>query len=180
MYILILAGLVLAYAGWSLVSLELMARRAAAMKIPFIRVPVDALNPFWLMLEPLVWKFLDPLPIRLPRFTQYMRRGWNFADKANTHLRLGPIYAVVSPTHIYIQVDDPEAINDVFNRRLDFQRPSIMYSTFVLCLCDRLLRRKWATNTLCTHRAPRCVRAMYFNSELGRLATAPQGARLSL
>lgn len=117
------------YLGYSFVCLELNYRRASAMGIPLVRVPVDPLNIPFQVLEPHLFKLLDLLPPdALPTFVRYLRRGWFFIDKADSHLRYGPIFACFTPRGIHVQVCDSEAIHDIFSRRLDFIRPSENYS----------------------------------------------------
>ncbi|KAF1850415.1 cytochrome P450 [Cucurbitaria berberidis CBS 394.84] len=124
-YLLILAAL---YFVWSLICLECNYRRATSMGIPLVRLPVDSLNIPYTVIEPHLFKFLDLLPpFLLPEFVRYMRRGWFFIDKADSHLRYGPIFACVTPRGIHIQVCDSEAIHDIFTRRLDFVRPTESY-----------------------------------------------------
>lgn len=86
------------------------------------------LHVVWIIVEPTLWRFLDRLPINWGVFGRYSRRGWHFYDKAESHLRYGPIWALVTPCDIYVYVADPNAIHDVFIRREDFLRPSKMYS----------------------------------------------------
>jgi hypothetical protein len=47
-FFITIAGL---YVGWSLVCLELNHRRASSMRIPLVRVPIDPLNLFFMILE---------------------------------------------------------------------------------------------------------------------------------
>ncbi|KAF1995035.1 cytochrome P450 [Amniculicola lignicola CBS 123094] len=116
------------YLGYSLVCLELNYRRASAIGIPLVRVPIDPLNILFQVLEPHLFKLLDLIPSNiLPTFVPYMRRGWFFMDKADSHLRYGPIFACVTPRGVHIQVCDSEAIHDIFSRRLDFIRPTQNY-----------------------------------------------------
>ena len=112
--------------------MELNHRRARRMSIPLIRLPVDPMNILWILLEPHFWRLLDTLPFNFANttFGRYSRRGWFFADKASSHLRYGPIFALVTPMYIYIYVADPEAVHEIFTRREDFLRPSRMYSTW--------------------------------------------------
>lgn len=130
-FALIVASVVL-YMTWSLVSLEVNYRRAASMNIPLVRLPIDPLNILFQVFESHVWYVLDRLPIAglLPTWTQYARRGWYFKDKASSHLRHGPIWALVTPCDIHILVCDPEAVREVFARRNDFIRPTRMYSEY--------------------------------------------------
>jgi hypothetical protein len=77
-----------------------------------------------------LWLILDRLPIDWGNFGRYGRRGWQFADKADSHLRHGPVWALVTPAKVYIHVADADAVHDMFHRRKDFPRPSKMYSMF--------------------------------------------------
>jgi hypothetical protein len=124
-------AIVFLYIGWSFICLELNHRDASSMRIPLVRIPVDPLNVFFMILEPHLFKLIDVLPQSLvPQFVRYMRRGWFFLDKSDSHLRFGPIWACVTPRGIHIQICDSEAIHDMFNRRYDFIRPVENYSMF--------------------------------------------------
>ena len=127
MILLFLVAVAVAYLVWSLICLELNIRRARTMNIPPIRIPIDPMNVLWLVVEPLLFRMLDNLPINLGSFGHYSRRGWHFKDKAKSHLKYGPAWAIVTPREIYLHVADPDAINDVFARRVDFMRPLQLY-----------------------------------------------------
>ncbi len=130
MFLKLVVGLLLSYSAWSLVALERNYRRAASMGIPLVRLPIDPLNVFFQVSESHVWTLLESLPFKppLPGWARYARRGWNFKDKASSHLEYGPIWALVTPADIHVFVCDPEAVHDVFARRNDFIRPNKMYS----------------------------------------------------
>ena len=128
MILQILVSVALGYLGWSLVCMEINYRRASSMGIPLVRLMIDVNNLPWMILEPYLWPLLDRLPINWGSFGLYSRRGYHFADKADSHLRYGPIWALVTPVDVYIHVADPDAVNEVFNRRTHFLRPSKMYS----------------------------------------------------
>ncbi|KAL9125818.1 MAG: hypothetical protein Q9217_005038 [Psora testacea] len=123
----LLLSLGVAYLIWSFVAMEVNYRRASSMDIPLIRLPVDPLNIVWILLEPPLWRLLERLPFEWGTFGRYSRRGWQFLDKARTHLKYGPAWALVTPRGIYIYVADPDAIHDIFTRRGDFLRPSKFY-----------------------------------------------------
>ncbi|KAJ5108016.1 cytochrome P450 [Penicillium angulare] len=108
--------------AWSLIAMELNYRRAIAMGIPAIRQCFDGSNFIWMMAEAPVWSFLDKLGVELGSF-RYSRRGWYFYDQAKTHIRLGPVWALVSPRGIILYVADSEIVNEIFQRRSDFIRP---------------------------------------------------------
>jgi len=128
MIVQLLLCLALAYLTWSLAAMEINYRRASSMGIPLVRLPVDCLNIVWILLEPTLWRLLDYLPFEWGTFGRYSRRGWHFHDKAKSHQKYGPAWALVTPCDIYVYVADPDAIHDIFIRRGDFQRPSRMYS----------------------------------------------------
>ena len=111
--------------------MELNIRRARSMGIPLIRIPIDPMNVLWLVLEPHLFRVLHRLPISYGAFGYYSRRGWHFRDKAESHLRYGPAWAIVTPRGIYLHIADPDAINDVFARRADFMRPLQLYSKWI-------------------------------------------------
>lgn len=129
----LIVGSSLFYLVWSLAALESNYRRAASMGIPLVRVPIDPLNILFQVFESHVWNVVDRIPfaLPLPAWTRYARRGWYFTDKAEPHLRYGPIWALVTPRDIHILVSDLEAVHDIFARRNDFVRPNKMYSEFM-------------------------------------------------
>jgi hypothetical protein len=161
-YLIAAAGL---YMGWSFICLELNYKRASTMHVPLVRVPVDPMNILWQVFGTHVFKLLDLVPsFFLPRFVRYMRRGWFFLDKADSHLRYGPVWAVVSPGGIHMQICDSEAIHDMFDRRHDFIRPSENYSEFVTYCESSDAQLKWT-------RTSGGVRAMHFYCGLRQLAS---------
>ncbi|KAI0513196.1 cytochrome P450 [Xylaria bambusicola] len=119
-------GAVLAYVAWTIACLEANVRKAKAIKVPVVRLPIDSNNVLWILLQPQVWKILDALPIEwssYPRFVRFSRRGWYFAERATIHEQIGPVWALVSPVAINIHFADPDTIHDIVTRRGDFQRP---------------------------------------------------------
>lgn len=127
----LLLGLVLGYLGWSWICLERNVRTARRIGVPVVRLPIDSNNVPWTIVQPHVWRLVDRLPVSwadYPDFVRYARRGWHFADKSETHVRLGPVWALVTPVTIYLHFADPDAINEIFARRTDFVRPVKEYS----------------------------------------------------
>jgi hypothetical protein len=130
-YVLALVG---AYVAWSLVCLELNYRRTLSMGVPLIRLPIDPMNIPFQVIEPHLFRVLDFLPVLLiPNCIWYLRRGWFFPDKADTHVRYGPIFAFVTPRGVHVYISDADAIADIFRRRLDFKRPIENYSMSMFC-----------------------------------------------
>ncbi|KAI1419302.1 cytochrome P450, partial [Xylaria sp. FL1777] len=126
MIITMILGPVLAYMIWTFVELELNVRKARQLDVPYIRLPIDSNNVLWTIFQPYVWKILDRLPFAwssYPDFVRYSRRGWHYTDRSDTHVRLGPVWALVTPVATYMHFADPNAINEIFTRRSDFVRP---------------------------------------------------------
>ena len=130
MIVKLLLGLTVCYTVWSLICLERNYRRAKTMGVPLVRIPIDPMNVLWLILEPPLFKILDRLPFDYGNIGRYSRRGWHFRDKATSHLKYGPAWAIVTPREVYLHVCDPVAINEVFTRRADFMRPHQLYSRY--------------------------------------------------
>lgn len=122
------------YFAWTVLALERNHKRARPMNIPLVRLPIDPMNILWVVLEPHLLAVVDKLPFSFGNFGKYSRRGWFFADKAGSHLRYGPVWALVTPRDIYVYVADPGAVHEIFTRREDFLRPSKMYSGFNISL----------------------------------------------
>ncbi|KAI9878026.1 MAG: hypothetical protein M1830_002146 [Pleopsidium flavum] len=123
----LLLGLAVAWSAYSAIALATNVRRARAMDVPLIVVPISPMNILWIVIEPLVFRILDSLPFTLGSFSRYARRGWHFHDKAASHVELGDAWALVTPREIFLHICDPEAINDIFARRQDFVRPVQLY-----------------------------------------------------
>lgn len=136
----LLLGVTLAYLGWSLVCMEKNVRKARGMQVPVVRLPVDVTNVLWLTLQPVVFAILDRLPIdwfSYPDFIRFSRRDWQFREKAKPATRLGPVWALVTPVTIYLQVTDPEAIRQIFDRPYNFVRPVKEYSKQIIVAFTR-------------------------------------------
>ncbi|GAB1319536.1 Cytochrome P450 monooxygenase [Madurella fahalii] len=121
-----LLGGALSYVVWTLICLELNVRKARAMNVPCVRILIDSNNIPWTIFQPFVWNILDRLPVKwssYPDFVRYSHRGWHFEDKAQTHLHLGPVWALVTPVAVYLHFSDPGAIHEILSRRRDFIRP---------------------------------------------------------
>lgn len=128
----LLLGFAMVWLLYSSISLARNYRRAQAMGVPLITVPVSPMNVLWIVIEPLVFRILDSLPFSVGSFGHYGRRGWHFHDKAASHVKFGDAFAIVTPRETFLHVCDPESINDIFARRLDFVRPVQLYSKLSL------------------------------------------------
>ncbi|KAG8162982.1 hypothetical protein KVR01_007460 [Diaporthe batatas] len=126
MIVQLLLGSILTYITWSFACLEANVRKARDFGVPVIRLPIDANNVVWILLQPYLWMVLDRLPFdwsTYPRFVRLSRRGWFVAEGAEPHVQLGPVWALVSPMAVNLHFSDPDTIQDIVTRRGDFQRP---------------------------------------------------------
>lgn len=134
MWQVVLAAAVV-YAGWSFVALQVNYKRASAIGIPLVRIPVDGLNVPWQVMGALVSKILDSITSHtLPTYIRYTRRGWFWNDKAESHLRYGPVWAIVTPKSTWVQLGDPDAVHELFTRKQDFIRPYENFSEHAVLL----------------------------------------------
>ncbi|RWA10959.1 hypothetical protein EKO27_g4159 [Xylaria grammica] len=123
-------GPVLGYVIWTVTTWQLNVRKARQLNVPYICIPVDGNNPLWATFQPCIWSILDRLPFKwssYPKFVRYSRRGWEYTDRSDTHVHLGPVWALITPVAVYLQFADPGAINEIFTRRSDFVRPAEEY-----------------------------------------------------
>ncbi|KAI0398831.1 putative cytochrome P450 [Xylaria palmicola] len=131
MIISLLISLALAYLVWTSVCLELNVRRALALQIPVVRIPISAESNLWVIIQPLVWKILDKYVAipwsSYPDFVRFSHRNWLFLEKSRPTERFGPVWSLVSPAGISLYVSDPDAIVDIYSRWKDFVRPSHKY-----------------------------------------------------
>ncbi|TGJ76588.1 hypothetical protein E0Z10_g10868 [Xylaria hypoxylon] len=119
-------GPVLGYMIWTVSTLERNVRKARQLNVPYICLPIDGNNVLWAAFQPYIWSILDRLPFKwvsYPDFVRYSRRGWEYADRSDTHVHLGPVWALITPVAVYLQFADPGAVNEIFTRRSDFVRP---------------------------------------------------------
>lgn len=129
MLLLLCATFLLAWTLYSLGGLVQNIGRARRLGIPYHVLPASPVNPLWVVLEPVIFFILDRLPFQLGRVSYYGRRSWQFADRAQSHLRMGDAWALATPSEVFVYVCDPEAITQIISRRVDFIRPVELYST---------------------------------------------------
>ena len=92
--------------------------------LPLRVIPISPENPLWMIVDK---KIFIPLFNRLPfgtgSFTRYNWRGWEFKDKANSHLEMGDAFVIITPGRNWFYLCNAEALVDIFHRRDDFPRP---------------------------------------------------------
>ncbi|PQE24510.1 cytochrome p450 protein [Rutstroemia sp. NJR-2017a WRK4] len=112
----------LSFILWNAVCLVRNYRIAQKIGIPVRVLIASGDNPVWLLVSGFV------LPIVRFLFgdcdiARYSRPGWEFKDKYRMHEELGDAVIQVSAGHNWLYVCNAEAVNDIFKRREDFDRP---------------------------------------------------------
>lgn len=112
----------------SIYSFNFNRRSARRTKLPLLSSPFNPVDPLWLLLQKAIIPLCPYLPFGLGAFTRYNRMGWCYHDKFRLHSELGDAFMHVNPAKNQLFIANPEAIEDVFLRRKDFQKPVHMYS----------------------------------------------------
>lgn len=114
---------------WTLFTLLRNYVVARRIGLPIVVSPITPLNPFWLIcyrVFPSVL-YLKRLPFGLGRWARCTYTSWTFDDKCALHDELGDLFSIVSSGSIEVVVADPTAAHDIFTRRKDFVKPSVIY-----------------------------------------------------
>ena len=99
-------------------------RKIRHLGVPFRIIPISPENPIWMIVDKKIFiPFFERLPFGTGSFTRYNWRGWEFKDKASSHLDMGDAFFIVTPGRNWFYLCNPEALADVFQRRIDFPRP---------------------------------------------------------
>ena len=114
----------------SIYVINLNRQSAKRTKLPIRLSPFNPVDPVWMLLQKVFIPLCPYLPFGLGGFTRYNRMGWCYHDKFKLHSELGDAFMHVNPAKNQLFLANPEAIEDVFLRRNDFQKPVHMYSKF--------------------------------------------------
>lgn len=97
---------------------------ARKIGVPIRIIPIDHVNPLWLVVDRHVLSALRQLPGWLGNnsFTRYNYRGWEVPDRYFSHHELGNAYILVSSRNIWLYVSDPDAVTDIARRSKEFDR----------------------------------------------------------
>ncbi|KAK8017345.1 hypothetical protein PG993_013671 [Apiospora rasikravindrae] len=98
---------------------------ARTIGIPIRVVPFSPFNPIWCLVDRKVAALLRRVPLLGPgnNVTRYNWRGCDMDDRWRSHYEMGDIFILVTPQYNMVQLNDPEAIYNVFKRGVDFPRP---------------------------------------------------------
>ena len=123
-YILLLFfSLIPLYILYSLYHLEknyLLARKTG---LPIIILPIDCGNPLWQTADQIIIPLCKKLPFGNGNFTRFNFRGWELRDRWRAFEENGPAFIFVTPGRNWLQLADPEAVAEIYQRREDFVRP---------------------------------------------------------
>lgn len=97
---------------------------ALRLGVPVRIIPIDHTNPIWMLVDRKVLDFLTRmLPfMRNTRFARYNYRGWELRERCRSHDELGDAFVLVTPGRTWLYLSDPDAVTEMFRRRLDFPR----------------------------------------------------------
>jgi hypothetical protein len=115
----------------SIYSLNLNRQSAKRTNLPILLSPFDPIDPLWMLVQKVIIPICPYLPFGLGAFIRYNRLGWCYHDKFKMHSELGDAFMHVNPAKNQLFLANPEAIEDVFLRRKDFQKPVHLYSRFM-------------------------------------------------
>lgn len=124
--IILLVTPVLLTAAWALnIGLHLWQNysSACAIGVPVRIIPISPLNPFWVLLDRKVLRYVRRLPLGDNSFTRYNWRGWEVKDRYQSHHEMGDIWVLVTPFKNWVYINNPDALMSVFRRGSDFPRP---------------------------------------------------------
>lgn len=112
----------IAFALWNLQCLIRNYRAAQTMNIPIIIILASGDNPVWILLSKPILALLRALFGEID-IVKYGMPGFQSKDNYKMHEKLGDAVIHVSPGHNWLYVCNPEAVNDIFKRKNDFDRP---------------------------------------------------------
>ncbi|KAK0747379.1 cytochrome P450 [Apiosordaria backusii] len=113
--------------------LSLLRNYINALKIgvPVRAIPIDQINPFWMIMDKKVLAFLKRyLPfLRGTSFARFNWRGFEIAERYRPHHELGDVYMVSTTGRNWLYLGDPDLVTEIYKRRNDFPRCSKLTSS---------------------------------------------------
>jgi hypothetical protein len=122
------------FAIWNIQCLFYNYRAAQRMNIPIIILPASGDNPVWLLLSTPILAVLRFVFGEI-NLVKYGNPGWQSKDKYKMHEALGDVVIHVSPGHNWLYICNAEAVNEIFKRSKDFDRPPDLLGKLFLALC---------------------------------------------
>lgn len=111
--------------GWTLYCGFCLARNYLAARkigVPLRVIPIDHINPLWMLVDTKVLSLVRRLPGVLGdnSFTRYNYRTWEMQDRCRSHYEMGDVFMMVTPGRNWLYVANPDALMDMFRRRSEF------------------------------------------------------------
>jgi hypothetical protein len=97
-------------------------RLAQKMNIPIVILPAAGDNPVWLLTCRPIIAFLRYIFGEID-MVKYSYPGWGSDVKHRMHEELGDVVIHVTPAYNWLYICEAEAINEIFKRSKDFDRP---------------------------------------------------------
>ncbi|KAI1087191.1 cytochrome P450 [Rostrohypoxylon terebratum] len=118
---LVLGTIWLSYSGICLYLNYLEARKIG---VPIRIIPIDHLNKPWLLVDRQITSLIRRLPGVLGNnnFTRFNYRGWHERDGLRSHDEMGEAFVLVSPSHIWLHLANPDSLMNMYRRGKDFPR----------------------------------------------------------
>lgn len=115
----------------SIYSFSLNRRSAERTGLPFVSSPFNPVNPLWMLSQKFLIPFSSYLAFGIGGFTRYNWLGWCYLDKYRLRSELGDAFMHVNPIMTQLFLANPDAIENGFSRRRDFQKAVHMYREFL-------------------------------------------------
>lgn len=111
--------------AWTLYcNLCLLRNYLVARKIglPLRVIPIDHVNPLWMLVDTKILSFVKKLPGVLGNnsFTRYNFRTWEMKDRCDSHHEMGDAFIIVTPRRNWLYIANPDVLMDIFRRRSEF------------------------------------------------------------
>lgn len=103
-------------------------RRVAKLGLPIVCSLINPLSPLWMISQKAIGPICRALPFGLGSFLGYNRTGWEYHEQLKLHAELGDAWFYVSTGRNQLMIANAEAVEEVFARRQDFQKPVFLYS----------------------------------------------------
>ncbi|PSR77198.1 cytochrome P450 [Coniella lustricola] len=97
-------------------------QKARKLRVPIRIMPINSLNQIWMLLDRKCTSLVRRLPGYLGNnnFTRYNWRGWELAERCQSHEEMGDVFIIVTPGRNTLYIGDPDAVVEVFRRSKDF------------------------------------------------------------
>ncbi|KAJ9646064.1 hypothetical protein H2204_000726 [Knufia peltigerae] len=112
---------------YSLVRNYIQARK---LGIPIIVIPLSWQDREWLLFRPF-FKWIDSVPV-LGYWYKYSELGWTMHHRYRPHQKYGDAFAIVSPSSVLVQINDPQAGTVLQRDYKIWTKPPTLYEIFNL------------------------------------------------